>query len=153
MSIRKEDKRAYSEKRAYLGNLGLLLWILLGTLAVWFYNSLCGWIFLFFAVLAIFGVVRKMVCKTCAYCTACTQGWGKLPELVFGKAELGGLTTRKLFRLIIFVNILLTIIPAVYVAVSISQAYAESKIAVLVFLLLISILSITPKRKREFMKN
>ena len=149
----KEDKRPYNEKRAALGNLGLLLWILLGTAAVWFYYPLGAWFFLFFALFAVYGVVRKKLCKTCAYCKACTQGWGKLSELVFGKAELGGLSSRSLMGLIVFVNVLLTIVPATFVVISNFQVYVEFKIAVLFLLVLFSIFSGTTKRKLEFMKN
>lgn len=149
----KEDKRPYNQKRAVLGNLGLLLWILLGTVAVWFYYPLDAWFFLFFALFAVYGVVCKKLCKTCAYCKACTQGWGKLPELVFGKAELGGLSARSLLGLIVFVNVLLTVAPAAFIVVSNFQVYVEFKIAVLFLLVLFSIFSITAKRKLEFMKN
>ena len=149
----KEDKRPYNEKRVVLGNLGLLLWILLGTVAVWFYYPLGAWFFLFFALFAVYGVVRKKLCKTCAYCKACTQGWGKLVELVFGKAELGGLSARSLLGLIVFVNVLLTIVPAAFIVVSNFQVYAEFKIAVLFLLLLFSIFCGISKRKLEFMKN
>jgi hypothetical protein len=149
----KEDKRPYNEKRAVLGNLGLLLWILLGTVTVWFYYSLGAWFFLFFALFAVYGVVRKKLCKTCAYCKACTQGWGKLVELVFGKAELGGLSARSLMGLIVFVNVLLTIVPAAFIVVSNFQVYVEFKIAVLLLLVLFSIFCGTSKRKLEFMKN
>ena len=149
----KEDKRPYNQKRAVLGNLGLLLWILLGTVAVWFYYPLGAWFFLFFALFAVYGVVRKKLCKTCAYCKACTQGWGKLPELVFGKAELGGLSSRSLLGLIVFVNVLLTIVPAAFIIVSNFQVYVAFKIAVLFLLVLFSIFCGTVKRKLEFMKN
>ena len=153
MSGLKEDKREYSEKRAVLGNLGLLLWILLGTVAVWFYSPLGAWFFLFFALFAVYGVVRKRLCKSCAYCKACTEGWGKLAELMFGKAELGGLSARSLLGLIVFVNVLLTIVPAAFDVVSDLQVYVEFKIAVLSLLVLFSIFSGTSKRKLEFMKN
>jgi len=149
----KEDKRPYNQKRAVLGNLGILLWILLGTVAVWFYYPLGAWFFLFFALFAVYGVVRKKLCKTCAYCKACTQGWGKLAELVFGKAELGGLSSRSLMGLIVFVNVLLTIVPAAFIIASNFQVYVEFKIAVLLLVVLFSIFSITAKRKQEFMKN
>jgi hypothetical protein len=149
----KEDKKPYNQKRAIFGNLALLLWILLGTVAVWFYYPLGAWFFLFFALFAVYGVVRKKLCKTCAYCKACTQGWGKLPELVFGKAELGGLSARSLLGLIVFVNVLLTVAPAAFIVVSNIQVHVEFKIAVLFLLILFSIFSITAKRKQEFMKN
>ena len=136
-----------------MGNLGLLLWILLGTVAVWFYYPLGAWFFLFFALFAVYGIVRKRLCKTCAYCKACTQGWGKLVELVFGKAELGGLSARSLLGLIVFVNVLLTIVPAAFIVVSNFQVYAEFKIAVLLLIVLFSIFCGTSKRKLEFMKN
>jgi hypothetical protein len=81
------------------------------------------------------------------------MGFSKLSELVFGKAELGGLTAPTLLRLLIVVYVVLTIVPIMFLIVSISQGYAASKIAVLVFLLLISVSSAITKRKREFIKK
>ena len=153
LSRLKEDKRAYSESRTVLGNVGILLWIFLGTVAVWFFNPIGAWAFLLFAFITVYAVIRKSLCKTCVYCKTCTMGVGKLSELVFGKAELGGLTARTLLGLLIVVYVVLTMVPTMFLIVSISQGYAASKIAVLVFLLLISAFSAITKRKREFMKK
>jgi hypothetical protein len=149
----KEDKKAYSESRTALGNIGILLWLALGTLAIWFSNPIVAWIFAFVAFIVVYGVVRKQLCKTCAYCKTCTMGFGKLSELVFGKAELGGVSPRTLLTLLIVVYSLLTVVPTVFLTLSINQEYALSKIAVLTFLLLILFYSAATKRKREFMKN
>ena len=80
------------------------------------------------------------------------MGTHKLPELVFGKAELGGLTSSTLLGLLIVIYVVLTVIPIMFLIVSVSQGYAASKIAVLIILLLTSAYGIMAKRKREFMK-
>ncbi len=149
----KEDKRAYSESRTALGNIGIFLWIALGTIAIWFLNPLGAWLFAFVAFIVVYGVVRKQLCKTCAYCKTCTMGFGKLSELIFGKAELGGVKPRTLLILLLVTYSLLTGIPTVFLAVSISQKYTLSKIIVLAVSLLILSFSAVAKRKREFMKN
>ncbi|MGD0645240.1 MAG: hypothetical protein ABSA75_10070 [Candidatus Bathyarchaeia archaeon] len=153
MSKLKEDKRAYSESKTALGNIGILLWITLGTVAIWFLSLVGALIFAFVAFIVVYGVVRKPLCKTCAYCKTCTMGFGKLSALIFGKAELGGVKPRTLLILLIVTYSLLTIIPAVLLAVSISEGYILSKILVLAFLIIILSCSIAAKRKREFMKN
>ena len=153
MTIRNEDKQAYSQTRTVLGNLGILLWMILGTFAVWLYNPLYAWIFLFFTFIMLFAVIRRSLCKTCAYCKKCTMGSHKLPELVFGKAELGGLSTNSLLSRLAVIYIFLTILPVTFLAVSIGQENIVLKLLVLAALLLISIFSISTKRKREFMKN
>lgn len=126
-----------------------LFWFLLVLFVFLFWLLL--WVF--FVLFVVYGIVRKRLCKTCAYCKACTQGWGKLVELVFGKAELGGLSARSLLGLIVFVNVLLTIVPAAFIVVSNFQVYAEFKIAVLLLIVLFSIFCGTSTRKLEFMKN
>jgi hypothetical protein len=153
LSKLKEDKRDYSESRTALGNIGILLWLALGTIAIWFSNPIVAWIFAFVAFIVVYGVVRKQLCTTCAYCKTCTMGFGKLSELIFGKAELGGVKPRTLPILLIVTYGLLTVIPTVFLAILISQEYTLSKILVLVFLLLILACSVATKRKREFMKN
>jgi hypothetical protein len=145
----KEDKRAYSESRTALGNIGILLWIALGAIAIWFLNPLGAWIFAFIAFILVYGVVRKQLCKTCAYCKTCTMGLGKLSELIFGKAELGGVKPRTLLTLLLVTYGLLTVIPTVFLALSISQEFTLSKILVLAFPLLILSYSVTAKEKEN----
>jgi hypothetical protein len=149
----KEDKRAYSESRTALGNTGILLWIAVGTIAIWFLNPLGAWLFAFVAFIVVYGVVRKQLCKTCAYCKACTMGFGKLSELIFGKAELGGVKPRTLLTLLLVTYGLLTVIPTIFLALSASQEFTLFKILVLAFLLLFLSYSVATKRRREFMKN
>ena len=153
LSSLKEDKRAYSESRAALGNVGILLWLALGTIAIWHLNPVGAGIFAFVAFVVVYGVLRKQLCKTCAYCKTCTMGFGKLSELIFGKAELGGVTPRNLLILLLVTYSLLTAIPAVLLVFSMSEEFTLSKIIVLALLLLILSFSAATKRKREFMKN
>jgi hypothetical protein len=153
MIIRNEDKQAYSQTRTILGNLGILLWMILSTAAVWFFNPLYAWIFLFFTFITIFAVIRRSLCKTCAYCKKCTMGSHKLSELVFGKAELGGLSANSLLSRLVVTYTLLTIVPVTFLVLSISQEYMVLKPVVLAVLLLFSLFSVLIKRKREFMKN
>jgi hypothetical protein len=153
MTIRNEDKQAYSQTRTILGNLGILLWMILGTVAVWFFSPLYAWIFLFFAFITIFAVIRRSLCKTCAYCKKCTMGSHKLSELVFGKAELGGLSANSLLSRLVVTYTLLTVVPVTFLVLSISQEYIVLKLVVLAALLLFSLFSVLTKRKREFMKK
>jgi hypothetical protein len=153
MIIRNEDKQAYSQTRTILGNLGILLWMILSTATVWFFNPLYAWIFLFFTFITIFAVIRRSLCKTCAYCKKCTMGSHKLSELVFGKAELGGLSANSLLSRLVVTYTLLTIVPVTFLVLSISQEYMVLKPVVLAVLLLFSLFSVLIKRKREFMKN
>jgi len=153
MGMLKEDKQPYSQTRTVLGNLGIILWISLGSIAFWFYNSVYAWIYLFFAIVLVFAIIRRSLCKTCAYCKKCTMGSSKLSELVFGKAELGGLSPNSLIARLIFIFMLLTGVPTVLLSISISQEITATKIILLASLLMVSLLSIISKRKREFMKN
>jgi|WetSurMetagenome_2_1015567.scaffolds.fasta_scaffold64496_2 hypothetical protein len=153
MSKLKEDKKAYSAARAALGNIGILLWLGVGSIAIWFSNLFSALIFAFVAFIVVYGIVRKQLCKTCAYCKTCTMGFGKLSELIFGKAELGGVSSHTLLTLLVVVYSLLTVIPTIVITLSIIQGYALAKTAVLAFLLIILFYSVATKRKKEFMKN
>jgi len=50
-----------------LGNLTMILWIVLGTVACWFLYPPVAWIYLIFAVVMVGIILRKLVCTNCYY--------------------------------------------------------------------------------------
>jgi hypothetical protein len=66
--------------------------------------------------------------------------------LIFGKAELGGVSARTLLALLVAVYSLLTAVPTAFLALSIIQGYAAFKIVVLAFLMLILFYSLATKK-------
>jgi hypothetical protein len=81
------------------------------------------------------------------------MGYHKLSELVFGKAELGGLSANSLLSRFIVIYGLLTVTPIAFLSVTIYQENIILKLVVLSALLLFSIFSLFTKRKKEFLKK
>jgi hypothetical protein len=119
-----------------LGNLGILLWTVISTVACWFFNPVLGWLFLVVAFVMIFAILRRLGCNSCYYCKSCTSGFGKLSDLFFGSGYMAGVNSSVGLK-VVFVYILLGLVPLGFLAVSITQEFAASKITVSVFLLLL----------------
>lgn len=119
-----------------LGNLAASLWIVLSAVACWLFNPLVGWLFLVSAFILIFGVLRRLGCNSCYYCKSCTMGFGKLADLFFGSGYMADVGSSIKYK-IVFAYILLGIIPIAFLAFSIMQEFAVTKIALLALLLLL----------------
>jgi len=143
----------YPKSSAVIGNLAMLLWIALGTIACWFFSPLIAGIYLAFAVLMVFIVLRKLVCTNCYYYGKwCSIGWGKLSALFFKKGSIEKFSTSAGVKLAPFTYGLLTLIPLVLIIISIYLEFTAVKLAVLVLLILISIYSGTAGRKKACLR-
>jgi len=130
------EAKEYSKTLLTLGNLGIALWIVISAIACWFFNQLLGWLFLISAFILIFAILRRLGCSSCYYCKSCTMGFGKLADLFFGQGYMAGINSSLTLK-IIFVYGLLGIVPIAFLAVSILQGFAVTKIALLALLLLL----------------
>ena len=135
-----QEAKAYSKSLLILGNLGIALWIVVSAVACWFFNILLGWIFLVFAFILVFVVLRRLGCSSCYYCKSCTMGFGKLADLFFGSGRMAGVNS-SLGLKIFFAYGLLGAVPIVFLAVSIMQEFAATKIAVLALLIVLLLYS------------
>lgn len=75
------------------------------------------------------------------------MGFGKLADLFFGDGYMAGVNSSVRLKLV-FAYGLLGIIPIAFLAVSIMQEFAASKLVVLVFLMLLLFYSGTRKKPR-----
>jgi len=141
------EQKAYSKSLLVLGNIAIVVWIVLGAVSCGFFNPLAGWFFLVLALLLIFVILRRLGCNSCYYCKACTMGFGKLADLFFGDGYMAGVNSSVGLKLV-FVYGLLGIVPIAFIAVSIMQEPVASKLAVLVFLVLLLLYSGTRKKPR-----
>ena len=134
------------------GNLAVILWIVLGSVAFWLYNQVAGWLFLIFALIAIYGVLKFLGClRPCYHCKKCTFGLGRISALFFGKRSLKDPKESYGMASAVFFYTLLGPFPAVFLLISTVQAFTVLKIAVLLFLLTISLYSALtwrPTRKK-----
>jgi hypothetical protein len=135
-----EEAKGYSKSLLVLGNLGIALWIVVGSTACWFFNPLLGWAFLIFAFVLIFAILRRLGCSACYYCKSCTMGFGKLADLFFGSGRIAGVNSSRGYK-VFFAYGLLGVVPIVFLVVSITQGFAATKIAVLVLLLVLLLYS------------
>ena len=141
------NKFEYTRTLLVSGNLALLLWTLIATLAVWFYYQVAAWIFLLFATATIWLLLRRIGCSSCYNCKSCTSGFGRLAGWFFGKRELKDLNNKTALAFVIFIYCLLSLIPVALLAISIYQAFSLIQSLVLLCLAAISIYSLTTWRK------
>jgi len=139
-----KDVKEHSKSLLVLGNLAIALWIVVSAIACWFFNPLLGWFFLVSAFVMVFVILRRLGCNSCYYCKSCTMGFGKLADLFFGSGYMAGVNSSVRLK-IVFVYGLLGLVPMVFLAVSIMQEFAISKIGVLAFLLFLLLYSGTRK--------
>jgi hypothetical protein len=141
----------YSKTDILIGNFFMVLWIVLGTSACFFLNSIIALIYLLFAIVMVYVVLRKLVCTHCYYYDKlCSMGWGKLAALFFEKKEenFDNCTGIKIAPIVYG---FLTLVPIVCLVVSL-LSFSYEKALVLVLLLAVSMYSGTINRKRACAK-
>jgi hypothetical protein len=145
------DQEKFEFKRSLLvfGNLALSFWILLGAIALWFYNQLAFWIFLLFAAFMVFAMLRRLGCSSCTYCTSCTSGFGRLSGWFFGRVPTKDLSSKTRLGFIGFLYFLLTLVPSVFLVISTIEVFTVAKIVVLAGILIISLYSIATWRMKK----
>ena len=147
LSIISKEAKEYSRGLLMVGNLAIVLWIILGTVACGFLNPIIGWLFSISAFTLIFLILRRLGCSSCYYCKSCTMGFGKLADLFFGQGYMTGVNSSLTLK-ILFVYILLGVIPITFITVSILQESAVAKIAVLALLIVLLFYSGSRRKPR-----
>ena len=144
-----QEKFEFKKSLLVFGNLMLTLWILLGAIALSFYNPIASWLFLLFAVFMVFAMLRRLGCSNCAYCTSCTSGFGRLSGWFFGRIPIKDLSGKTRLAFIGFIYVLLTLIPSGFLVISILEVFTLAKIVVLLGILLVSLYSIATWRMKQ----
>lgn len=135
------------------GNIAVTLWIFLGAIAAWFYNSVAGWIYLLFALFTVFIILRRLGCKSCYYCKACTMGFGRISALFFGNHNLKDPKETYGVATAVFCYILIGIMPIILNALSIMQVFDFSKMMILLLLVSFLAISLTTWIKKKMIDN
>ena len=139
----------YPKSSAVLGNLAMLLWFALGTIACWFLSPLLAWIYLGFALVMVYVVLRKLLCVNCYYYGRwCSMGWGKLCALMFESGDIHDFDHSVGQRLAPAIYGVLSLVPLILLIVSLVLSFAPSKLVVLLLFLLVCGYSATAGRKR-----
>jgi len=149
IDIFEQGLEEYPKASIILSNLTMILWITLGTIACWFFYPLVAWIYLAFAIIMVGVVLRKLVCTNCYYYDKwCGTGWGKLAALLFKKGSIEKFDTSIGIKLAPLTYGLLTLIPLIFIVISIVQGLTAPKVVVLLLLLLVSFYSGFISRKK-----
>jgi len=139
----------YPTAQAIFANVVMMLWLALGAVACWFFYPLIGLIYLVFALVMVYVVLRKLVCPNCYYHGKCCHiGWGKLSAFLFKKGNIEDFDTSFSLKIAPLTYGLLTLIPLILIAISIFQEFLISKVVIMVILLAISFYSGTIGRKK-----
>jgi len=150
IKIYEQGLEEYPKSGATLGNLVMILWIALGTIACWFFHPLAAWVYLVLAVIMVYIVLRKLVCTNCYYYGKwCSIGWGKLSALFFKKGNIEDFSTSIGIKLAPATYGLLSLIPIILIVISIIWQFTLTKMAVLLLLLLVSFYSGAIGRKKS----
>lgn len=153
MNIYKEGLERYPKAIIFWGNFLIILWILLGTIACRFFCPLIALIYLLFAVAMIGFVLRKLLCTNCYYYKRrCSLGWGKLSALFFKGGSIEKFNAGYGQKLASLTYGLLTVIPVIFMGISISQEFVIFKAIILILLLVVSIYSGVINRKKTCLK-
>ena len=138
--------KEYSKFELILGNLAIILWIVLGATAMWLFYPIVAIVFFVSASFLVFYELGKHGCQTCYYCKTCTIGIGKLPAPFFSKGGTANVNKRAM-KQFPFVYFLLSLVPLVFIFISILETITIIKVTVLIFLLTFSIYSGVIRRK------
>jgi hypothetical protein len=148
VKLNEKGVEQYPMSRVVLGNILMILWIVVGTIAVWFFSPLVATLYLIVAVVTVYVILRKLVCTNCYYYDKwCSMGWGKLAAALFKQGRIEEFNESIGLRLAPIIYGLLTIFPLIVVIVAIIAEIDFYKIAVLVILLFFSVYSGSISRK------
>jgi hypothetical protein len=148
-----DGNEGFSKFTIILGNILMLLWIALGTISCWFLSPLIALLYMLFALIMIFVVLRKMVCVNCYYYGKwCAMGWGKLSAIFFRKGDVGKFSSSIGIKLAPVTYGLLTLIPLILIVISLVRGFSIFKVVLLILLLFISFYSGSINRKKTCAK-
>jgi hypothetical protein len=147
-----DEKFEYTRTLLISGNVAILVWTIIATIATWFYFQAIAWVFLLLDVAIVFLFLRRLGCSTCVYCKTCTMGFGRLAGWFFGKRELKDLSNKTAVAFVAIAYVFLSLVPAAVLTVSLVQAFDPFKMAVLLSLLAISIFSLATWSKTRKQK-
>ena len=153
IKIYEQGLEEYPKTSAVIGNFFMILWIALGTIACWLVYPLIAWLYLAFAIIMVFIVLRKLVCTNCYYHDKwCNIGWGKLCALFFKKGDVEKFSASSGIKIAPLVYGSFTLIPLILLVISMLKGFSLFKLSILILLILIGFYSSTISRKKTCAK-
>ena len=112
-----EGLEEYPKSGVVPGNLLMVAWVAAGTIGCWFLNPIIAWIYLAFALMMVYLVLRRLVCRSCYYHDRrCALGWGKLAALICKREDISKFSTGVGLKLAPMTYGLLSPVPVVALA-------------------------------------
>jgi hypothetical protein len=147
VKLNEKGKERFSLSHVIVGNIIMIIWLTLGSTAVWFfsqtyfpvYAAFIAVVYLCIALLLVYIVLRKIVCTNCYYYDKwCSLGWGKLAALLFKQGKLEQFNESVGLKLAPLIYGILTIIPFILIIISLVVLFDFYKIGVLILLIIFS---------------
>jgi hypothetical protein len=132
----------FPENLVIFGNLALLVWIILDTVAFLLFDITDGIAFLVVALIAVYGVLHFIGClRPCYNCIKCTHGMGRLAASYFGKRIFKDYKYSYKLPTAIFFTLFIGAFPATFTLYSAAIDFTVVKTVVFVVLLAFTIYS------------
>jgi hypothetical protein len=132
----------FPKKLVLIGNIALAIWIVLDAVAFLLFDIAVGVVFLFVALIAVYGVLHFIGClRPCYNCIKCTHGMGRLAALYFGKRILKDYKYSYKLPTAIFFSLFVGAFPAAFALFSALQNFTIVKALVFAVLLALTIYS------------
>jgi hypothetical protein len=126
------DKLEFKRSLLVLGNLAVLLWSILATVAIWRTNPSMAWVFFLLAFAVLFFILRRLGCSTCAYCKSCTAGFGRIAGWYFGDKSTRDTRNKTALFFVAVIYGLIGLVPMAFLIHSIVQEFAILETVLLV---------------------
>jgi hypothetical protein len=140
--LHEKGAEQYPMSRVVIGNILMMLWIVVGSIAVWFFSLIVAAVYLIVAVITVYFILRKLVCTNCYYYDKwCSFGWGKLAAALFKRGKNEEFHESIGMRLAPIVYGLLTVFPLIVVLIVLIGEFDYYKLAVLVILVFFAVYS------------
>ena len=153
IDIHEPGLERYPKSGVIIGNLLMVIWIALGTIACWFLIPIVAWIYLAVGVSMVWVVLRRLLCVNCYYYGKwCATGWGKLAAVFFKKGDVGKFSTSIGAKIAPITYGLLSIVPIIMLIVALIEQVSVQRIVVLVLLIGISAYSTVFNRRKTCVK-
>ena len=148
IKINDKGLEKYPISTVVFGNIMMLLIMIVGTIAVWYLLGWWAWLYLILSFIMVYIVLRKLVCRNCYYFDKwCNLGWGKLSAKISKKGKLEGFADNPFLKIAPAVYGLMMFVPLVAIIISVVLVFDDTKIGLLVLLILFSIYSAGIGRK------
>jgi hypothetical protein len=148
LEIYEKGLEEFPVKNVISGNITMILWIALGTIACGLISYVGAWIYLSAGFLMVYIVLRKLVCANCYYYgKRCATGWGRLSAMLFSKGSTGQYSSCAGVKIAPVVYACLLLVPLVLCIAALFQEITFGNIITLVLLLVVSVYSSLIARK------